>query len=122
MAIVRLVPDVVRRLVTNQENLVVAPELPGRELWESAKVSALAPESGKCQSVGPGTGIRAPDDIWREYPKGVRELAEECTCSTVAGQPTDDFRDGYVVGSSAGGPGQVRSRGSQESVYLLVGP
>jgi len=41
MAIVRLVPDVVRRLVTNQEHLVVAPELPGRELWESAKVSAL---------------------------------------------------------------------------------
>ena len=33
---------------------------------------------------------RAPDDIRREYPNGVRELADGDTCNTIAGQPTDD--------------------------------
>ena len=72
-----------------------APHLPARapdgpwESWPSDTFpQALETPSGVSHSRL--VEFRAPDDIWREYPKGVRELAEECTCSTVAGQPTDD--------------------------------
>jgi ADP-ribosylglycohydrolase len=41
-------------------------------------------------SVGSLVEFRAPDDIRREYPKGVRELADGGTWNTIAGQPTDD--------------------------------
>lgn len=34
--------------------------------------------------------FRTPDDIRREYPGGVRELADEGTWGIIAGQPTDD--------------------------------
>lgn len=34
--------------------------------------------------------FRTPDDIRREYPGGVRELADGGTWGTIAGQPTDD--------------------------------
>ncbi len=41
-------------------------------------------------SLGSLVEFRAPDDIQREYPKGVRELADGGTWNTIAGQPTDD--------------------------------
>jgi len=41
-------------------------------------------------SLGSLVEFRAPDDIRREYPKGVRELADGGTWNTIAGQPTDD--------------------------------
>lgn len=34
--------------------------------------------------------FRRPEDIWREYPNGVRYLADGGTWNTIAGQPTDD--------------------------------
>ena len=41
-------------------------------------------------SLGSLVEFRAPDDIRREYPKGVHELADGGTWNTIAGQPTDD--------------------------------
>ena len=41
-------------------------------------------------SLGSLVEFRAPDDIRREYPNGVRELADGGTWNTIAGQPTDD--------------------------------
>ncbi len=41
-------------------------------------------------SLGSLVEFRAPDDIRREYPSGVRELADGGTWNTIAGQPTDD--------------------------------
>jgi ADP-ribosylglycohydrolase len=41
-------------------------------------------------SLGGLVEFRAPDDIRRGYPKGVRELADGGTWNTIAGQPTDD--------------------------------
>jgi ADP-ribosylglycohydrolase len=41
-------------------------------------------------SLGSVVEFRVPDDIRREYPKGVRELADGGTWNTIAGQPTDD--------------------------------
>lgn len=41
-------------------------------------------------SLGSLVEFRAPDDIRREYPKGVRVLADGGSWNTIAGQPTDD--------------------------------
>lgn len=41
-------------------------------------------------ALGSLVEFRSPDDIRREYPYGVRELADGGTWNTIAGQPTDD--------------------------------
>ncbi len=41
-------------------------------------------------SLGSLVEFRSPDDIRREYPNGVRNLADGGTWNTIAGQPTDD--------------------------------
>ena len=41
-------------------------------------------------SLGSLVEFRTPDDIARQYPKGVRDLADGGTWKTIAGQPTDD--------------------------------
>jgi ADP-ribosyl-[dinitrogen reductase] hydrolase len=41
-------------------------------------------------SLGSLVEFRTPDDIARQYPNGVRDLADGGTWKTIAGQPTDD--------------------------------
>lgn len=41
-------------------------------------------------ALGSLVEFRAPQDIRREYPDGVRKLADGGTWNTIAGQPTDD--------------------------------
>jgi len=41
-------------------------------------------------SLGSLVEFRSPDDIRRQYPNGVHELADGGTWNTLAGQPTDD--------------------------------
>jgi ADP-ribosyl-[dinitrogen reductase] hydrolase len=41
-------------------------------------------------ALGSLVEFRGPEDIRRQYPKGVRELADGGTYNTIAGQPTDD--------------------------------
>jgi hypothetical protein len=41
-------------------------------------------------ALGSLVEFRAPQDIRREYPNGIRELADGGTWNTIAGQPTDD--------------------------------
>ena len=41
-------------------------------------------------ALGSLVEFRTPEDIRRQYPKGVRELSDGGTWNTVAGQPTDD--------------------------------
>lgn len=41
-------------------------------------------------ALGSLVEFQSPDDILREYPDGVRELADGGTWNTIAGQPTDD--------------------------------
>jgi ADP-ribosyl-[dinitrogen reductase] hydrolase len=41
-------------------------------------------------SLGSLVEFRTPDDIARQYPDGVRDLADGGTWKTIAGQPTDD--------------------------------
>ena len=41
-------------------------------------------------SLGALVEFQTPEEIRRKYPKGVRELADGGTWSTISGQPTDD--------------------------------
>ena len=41
-------------------------------------------------ALGSLVEFMTPDEIWREYPDGVRDLADGGTWNTIAGQPTDD--------------------------------
>ena len=41
-------------------------------------------------ALGSLVEFRTPEDIWREYPSGVRDLTDGGTWNTIAGQPTDD--------------------------------
>ncbi len=63
-------------------------------LTQFTHLTRLTPAGLLGQLAGYSLGIlvefRAPDDIWREYTKGVRELADGGTWNTIAGQPTDD--------------------------------
>jgi len=58
------------------------------DMLSRAQGSLLGQLAG--DSLGSLVEFRAPDDIRREYPKGVRELADGGTWNTIAGQPTDD--------------------------------
>jgi len=58
------------------------------DILSRAQGSLLGQLAG--DSLGSLVEFRAPDDIRREYPKGVRELADGGTWNTIAGQPTDD--------------------------------
>ena len=61
---------------------------PAAEMRERAQGCLLGQLAG--DSLGSLVEFRAPDDIRREYTKGVRELADGGTWNTIAGQPTDD--------------------------------
>jgi ADP-ribosylglycohydrolase len=58
------------------------------DILSRAQGSLLGQLAG--DSLGSMVEFRAPDDIRREYPSGVRELTDGGTWNTIAGQPTDD--------------------------------
>jgi len=58
------------------------------DILSRAQGSLLGQLAG--DSLGSLVEFRAPDDIRREYPNGVRKLADGGTWNTIAGQPTDD--------------------------------
>ena len=73
----------------------------GEKLKDSSLDHLLNPGQLSCaqgcllgQLAGDALGslveFRRPEDIRREYPSGVRELADGGTWNTIAGQPTDD--------------------------------
>ncbi|MDI9569903.1 MAG: ADP-ribosylglycohydrolase family protein [Pseudomonadota bacterium] len=61
---------------------------PDAEMLDRAQGCLLGQLAG--DSLGGLVEFRAPDDIRREYPHGVRELADGGAWNTIAGQPTDD--------------------------------
>lgn len=61
---------------------------PSQGMLERAQGCLLGQLAG--DSLGSLVEFRTPEDILREYPDGVRELADGGTWNTVAGQPTDD--------------------------------
>jgi len=51
-------------------------------------------------SLGSLVEFNSPQEIWRKYPNGIRELADGGTWETLAGQPTDDSEISRVATSS----------------------
>jgi ADP-ribosyl-[dinitrogen reductase] hydrolase len=58
------------------------------EMLERAQGCLLGQLAG--DALGSLVEFQTPEQIRREYPDGVRELADGGTWNTVAGQPTDD--------------------------------
>ncbi len=58
------------------------------EMLERAQGCLLGQLAG--DALGSLVELQKPEQIRREYPNGVRELADGGTWNTIAGQPTDD--------------------------------
>jgi len=48
-------------------------------------------------ALGSLVEFQSPEQIWRKYPSGVRELADGGTWETIAGQPTDDSEMALIL-------------------------
>ncbi|UIJ85149.1 ADP-ribosylglycohydrolase family protein [Rhizobium leguminosarum] len=55
-------------------------------------------------ALGSLVEFQTPQEIRQKYPRGVREIHDGGAWNTIAGQPTDDLRDGA-------GFGQIDCRG-----------
>ena len=53
-------------------------------------------------SLGSLAEFRSPEEIRAAWPDGVRRLADGGAWGTLAGQPTDDFRNGAHAGPPSG--------------------
>ncbi len=51
-------------------------------------------------ALGSLVEFQTPDEIWRQYPDGVRDLADGGTWNTIAGQPTDDSEMALMLARS----------------------
>lgn len=69
-------------------------------------------------SLGSLVEFRSQEEIRREYPKGVRELADGGTWNTIAGQPTDDSEMALSPARMLADQGRYNP---DESVHLLAG-
>jgi len=75
------------------------------EMLERAQGCLLGQLAG--DALGSLVEFQTPENIRREYPNGVRELADGGTWNTLAGQLTDDSEMALSAGPSAGGSGAV---------------
>ena len=75
-------------------------------------------------SLGSLVEFRAPDDIRREYPSGVRELADGGTWNTIAGQPTDDSEMALLLARMLADQGRYDPEGARKAYifWLDSGP
>jgi ADP-ribosyl-[dinitrogen reductase] hydrolase len=69
-------------------------------------------------ALGSLVEFRTPEDIRREYPDGVRELADGGTWNTIAGQPTDDSEMALLLARMLADRGKYDPREAR-SAYLF---
>ena len=68
---------------------------PSQGMLERAQGCLLGQLAG--DALGSLVEFQTPEDILREYPGGVRELADGGTWDTIAGQPTDDSEMALIL-------------------------
>jgi ADP-ribosyl-[dinitrogen reductase] hydrolase len=75
-------------------------------------------------ALGSLVEFRATQDIQREYPNGVRELADGGTWNTIAGQPTDDSEMALLLARMLAGQGRYDSEDARKAYifWLDSGP
>jgi len=68
--------------------------------------------------------FRSPQDILRQYPNGVRELADGGTWNTIAGQPTDDSEMALLLARTLVEKGRYDPREARDAYvfWLNSGP
>ena len=71
---------------------------PTEDMLERAQGCLLGQLAG--DALGSLVEFQTPDEIWRQYPDGVRDLADGGTWNTIAGQPTDDSEMALMLARS----------------------
>lgn len=66
-------------------------------------------------ALGSLVEFRSPEDIERQYPRGVRELADGGTWGTIAGQPTDDSEMALMLARMLVKEGTYNAEGAFEA-------
>ena len=71
-------------------------------------------------ALGSLVEFRTPEDILREYPEGVRELADGGTWDTIAGQPTDDSEMALMLARTLADAGHYNREAARKAyIYWL---
>jgi ADP-ribosyl-[dinitrogen reductase] hydrolase len=75
-------------------------------------------------ALGSLVEFRTPEDIRRQYPNGVRELADGGTWNTIAGQPTDDSEMALALARMLAEKGKYDPEGARKAyvAWLNSGP
>jgi len=90
------------------------------EMLERAQGCLLGQFAG--DSLGSLIKFRAPDDIRREHPNGVRELAGGGTWNTIVGQPTDDPEMAPLLVRMPVDQGRYDHEKAREAYIFWLGP
>jgi len=73
-------------------------------------------------ALGSLVEFRAPDDIRREYPSGVRELANGGTWNTIAGRSTDDSAMALFLARMLVDQGRYDHEEARKAYSFWLGP
>jgi ADP-ribosylglycohydrolase len=90
------------------------------EMLERAQGCLLGQLAG--DALGSLVEFRSQDDIRREYPNGVRELADGGTWNTIAGQPTDDSEMALLLARMLADPGRYDPKEARKAYIFRLGP
>ena len=77
---------------------------------------------GQCagDALGSLVEFRSPDGIAREYPGGVRDLADGGTWNTIAGQPTDDSEMALALARALAQEGAYDARAARAAYVAWI--
>jgi len=90
------------------------------EMLERAQGCLLGQSAG--DSLGSLVEFRSQEDIRREYPNGVRELADGGTWNTIAGQPTDDSEMALLLARLLADQGRYDPEEARKACIFWFGP
>ena len=93
-----------------------------KEILSRAQGCLLGQLAG--DALGSLVEFRSPKDISREYPHGVRYLADGGTWNTIAGQPTDDSEMALMLARTLVKQGRYDSEAAEDAYifWLDSGP
>jgi ADP-ribosyl-[dinitrogen reductase] hydrolase len=73
-------------------------------------------------ALGSLVEFQTPEQIRREYPQSVRELADGGTWNTIAGQPTDDSEMALLLARMLADQGRYDPKEARKAYIFWLGP
>jgi ADP-ribosylglycohydrolase len=73
-------------------------------------------------ALGSLVEFQTPEQIRREYPNGVQELADGGTWNTIAGQPTDDSETALLPARMLADQGRYAPEEARKAYIFWLGP